>query len=558
MTDGDSKTATWMQSPGFRVAWIVAGLAAGCSLAANIVLGDLNQDEGWYLYAAQLVSLGQLPYRDFAFTQAPMMPLVYSWIQPLVALWGVAAGRVFTAVLGFAGALIAAAFAARLAAWPAARRPAAMLAFILVLVNVYQTYYLAVVKTYALTALFLLAGFLALSVAFDRRSRLAAAMAGVFLVLATGTRTSAAIVGPLVLAWLFFDRKRLALHHWLFFGIGAALATGLLFLPFFIMAPDGAWFCMVQYHTLRTSGGVLQALLFKVGFISRLLQAYFVAVGLWLAVLLGQSWLRAEKAPPPAADAATTVLTRLAWAAVLALTLVHLAAPFPYEDYQVFVYPLFAAGVASMAVRLMERLNRNWMPWLLAVVFGLASCACISSPINQDWVIQGRDRIWWVTREQTPLRKLRKTAAMLRSLAQPGDQLLTQDPYLAVEAGLTLPHGLEMGQFSYFPDFDDQRAARLNVLNRAGMKRLLWTCDAPLAALSGYAFAMRAPEIEPLAPEEQAAFRDIVRERYELLGQVSHFGQAATTLQILRKKPAASENDRIINVRVLPGQARQP
>ena len=78
-----------------------SGHRARCRLyvvlgAANLYFGDLNQDEGWYLYAARQVHEGELPYRDFAFTQGPMLPLVYSLAYPLVERWGVAGGRLFT------------------------------------------------------------------------------------------------------------------------------------------------------------------------------------------------------------------------------------------------------------------------------------------------------------------------------------------------------------------------------------------------------------------------------------------------------------------------------
>ena len=48
---------------------LIAVVAAVILSAANLYLGDLNQDEGWYLYAAQLVASGQWPHIDFAFTQ---------------------------------------------------------------------------------------------------------------------------------------------------------------------------------------------------------------------------------------------------------------------------------------------------------------------------------------------------------------------------------------------------------------------------------------------------------------------------------------------------------
>ena len=97
----------------WRALWVVAGLAAVMLAGASLWLGELNQDEGWYLYAARLVSEGWLPYVDFAHTQPPVMPFVYALAQPLVACCGLAGGRLFTAVLGLGAALAAAGLARR-------------------------------------------------------------------------------------------------------------------------------------------------------------------------------------------------------------------------------------------------------------------------------------------------------------------------------------------------------------------------------------------------------------------------------------------------------------
>ena len=40
--------------------------------------GLLNEDEGWYLYAARRIAEGAEPYRDFAFFQMPVYPRVIS------------------------------------------------------------------------------------------------------------------------------------------------------------------------------------------------------------------------------------------------------------------------------------------------------------------------------------------------------------------------------------------------------------------------------------------------------------------------------------------------
>ena len=58
--------------------WFLAAFGFVVLAFAAVWLGALNQDEGWYLYAARLVSEGKTPYRDFFYTQAPVMPIVYA------------------------------------------------------------------------------------------------------------------------------------------------------------------------------------------------------------------------------------------------------------------------------------------------------------------------------------------------------------------------------------------------------------------------------------------------------------------------------------------------
>src|SRR5258708_6936446 len=85
-------TATTTTAPG-RLRFGAADAAGIIAVAAVIlaaalgllfvVRGELNADEGWYLYASRLVYRGQLPYRDFSFTQMPLLPYVYGLVQAI-------------------------------------------------------------------------------------------------------------------------------------------------------------------------------------------------------------------------------------------------------------------------------------------------------------------------------------------------------------------------------------------------------------------------------------------------------------------------------------------
>ena len=147
----------------FRAPWLLAVGAAACMAFFAVWWGSLNQDEGWYLYAAQLVHDGKLPYRDFFFTQGPTMPFVYSVLSPLwrsvgSPLHGLLGGRVVTLAFGFLAILAAVALVRSLV--PAARRGlAGLTVFAMLGCNLYHLYFVTIPKTYALASLFVAAGF---------------------------------------------------------------------------------------------------------------------------------------------------------------------------------------------------------------------------------------------------------------------------------------------------------------------------------------------------------------------------------------------------------------
>ena len=80
----DAPPHTRRSRPLRRLAAIAAGLVVGAFGVLALVFvfrGRLNGDEGWYLYGGRLAWRGQLPYKDFAFTQMPLSAYVYGMLQ---------------------------------------------------------------------------------------------------------------------------------------------------------------------------------------------------------------------------------------------------------------------------------------------------------------------------------------------------------------------------------------------------------------------------------------------------------------------------------------------
>ncbi len=554
-----------------RTTWIsLLVLAIGLSVllsAANLFLGDLNQDEGWYLYAARQITEGRVLYRDFMFTQGPALPYVYGVLFPIIGKLGVVGGRLITSLFGLASVGCAAWLAFRSA--KRFSKTAALCALILVGVNVYQSYFTTIVKTYGLCAFFLTAGFVALSYANGKRGASGAFWGGFLLALAACTRLSAGIALPIAGLWLVCNRKKVYpyghgeavssfkfqissfkfLPAWLAFGLGGGFILLIGLASFFVIAPENTYFALLGYHAGRSPGGVMELAALKAGFVSRFVQAYFVfAAGCVVAFLFRKHHHHVRDLSGPNSRPRLTELLQqanqpespfthafisLLWMAGIGITLVHFAAPFPYDDYQVIIFPVLCAALAATLIPRCPEKQLVCTAWAVLLICTVAS---FSSPINQDWMVRGRDRIWWKFKETPDLIALQKAGAEIRERLSEGGLLLTQDTYLAVEAGARVPYGMEMGPFSYYPDMPREQAEQFNLLNKEMMLETLTKGRAPLAAVSGYGLTIRSPEITEIPSKDWKALRAVLERNYIKTSEILNFGQAHTTLEIFNRR----------------------
>ena len=499
---------------------ILAAFGFVCLAFASVWMGGLNQDEGWYLYAANLVAEGRMPYRDFFYTQGPMLPIVYSAFTWIWKSWGILGARVFTLAIGAFGMLLAAALARRLA--PEGRRgEAAVMTFLLLGSNLYHIYFVTIPKTYALAALFVMAGFMFLSWAFaddGRASRASFAwtfLSGVSLAFASGTRISLGailcVVGTFLLACAFRRRTWMAFAGFVVGGLGA---LALVYGPFLLS--DGARAGLIaaqRYHAAR--GGF--DLTWTVGSLSRLVRWYlpvFIVLG------LGVSMFSASRGEGR--------LKSLAWVALasfLAVFGVQMLAPFPYEDYQVpimgllavFAVVLFASSdfhPGSVAVRLRT--------WALLLVLGMTWASSFGSPLLEKWSTNGQDRFWSLKKDKFELAQLRDVARRIQELDPGGKELFTQDIYLAIETNRRVPDGFEMGPFA--------------VMSDEFITKAVTETEVPVVALSGYCFAIDMPSGGERSVVDQLRYWKLLKLKYEMVWREDAFGQNSTPLIILKRK----------------------
>ncbi len=530
----------------YVIAVAVALLSALALYIFSALYGNLNQDEGWYLYAARCVSDGLYPYKDFFYTQAPLMPWVYSWFEGLWAPFGVLGGRVFTAVLGFLSSVCIASMAVR--AVPHERSgEAGLIAFALVGCNLYHAYFTTIPKTYALASFFLYSGCLALTFCFLRKrrshsrlSRMWALPAGLLIALAAGVRLSLGIVLPVITVGLMLNwRKCRSAFFW--FALGGGLGLAAIFAPIIISAKEEFVFSQT-FHVQR--GGTSIDPVLVAGSLSRVIRGYLIQFILFAAIVSG--WLIAGRGKKLSSDTDHNgyvyhgEVWPLIWAfAFGAAFIVHIISPHPYDDYQVPVMGLLSAAVAVWGVNALS--EKKWRV-LLAVSTVIAVNMCsFASPLIQEWFISGQDRFWVVRKERSDIRELQSAARDVKALAADDLTLLTQDLYLAVEAGMKVPRGLEMGPFGYFPELSDAEAAKYHVFNRQGLTDLLATAPCAVAAFSGYGLAIQAPVMDRVPHGEYQAFMALLIKKYDFVQEIPDFGQNNTLLQILKRRGSVAE-----------------
>ena len=491
-----------------KIFWALAVFAFVVLGAAAVWLGGLNQDEGWYLYAANLVAEGKMLYRDFFYTQGPEMPRYYKTFTWVWGNWGLLGARIFTLTLGFAGIGLATGLARHLA--PEGRKgEAALVTFLLLGCNLYHLYYVAIPKTYALAAMFVMMGFFLLAVGKKQVFQLGA---GLVLAYAAGTRISLGALLCVVGLWLLMTKQWKSL---LWFCVGGFGGLALVYGPY--LCDPGAREGLIaaqQYHAAR--GGF--DLVWAVGSLSRLVRWYlpvFIVLGLGIA---GSS-----RTPGTPRTAGTGILL---WG-FLAVFVIQMLAPFPYEDYQVPIMGLLAvyAAVSFVSANSNTQTLKHSNTLSLLLVLGLCFANSFGSPLLEKWMTNGQDRFWSLKKEKCELAQLRDVAKRIEAQDPGGKTLLTQDLYLAIETNRKVPKGLEMGPFAMMSDEEWKKLLTETV-----------PAECKIAALSGYAFAIEPPVCRERSVEKQMEYWTLLKQNYKLVDREEAFGQNATTLLMLKRK----------------------
>ena len=219
----------------------------------------IDGDEGFYLLASRLVLAHRIPYLDFLYTQAPLLPYVYGMWMKFMGLTWVSArtlSALLTVTLGVAvyghvcnetGRLLAGLSAVLLFATSAL---------------IFAWYPIA--KTYSLAGLLLFLAYAMLSRLSPDSSSWWMACGGLLLGLSVDTRSYVAGVAPVFAWWIIRQSetsRRVSNTLWFLGGLAVGIAPSVLL---FALSPDRYLFNNLGYHAMRSSAGLVGDLRWKV------------------------------------------------------------------------------------------------------------------------------------------------------------------------------------------------------------------------------------------------------------------------------------------------------
>lgn len=504
-----------------RAQWLLVTLASLAYLAGLLYYAatrPIDGDEGFYTTAARLVWEAKIPYRDFFFQQAPLLPYLYSWIWAIHPRSLVAMRLLSTAAGGLAVFLWGAGLVS------VKRLPAkvALATFLAVALNPYWLCWNVVVKTFAFANLFITVAMICLYAALRSERSHWYFAGGAALGLCTSARALYGPLIPAVLVWLFIREWRTSKPPYsrtLVFLAGAV--CGLLpMIVSFLGDPHAFLFNNVQYHGLQAGFrhargsdvylvgyhgiGDTLAVYFYILVTNLLLLHPFFTIQAVLAVAGGLSLRKLSKKQDPAYAPQDYFYVKLA---LLMLVIYTATALIPFPPYlQYFDGPLvpFMLPFVAEGLRITFRAGKHW----LVVLAVIAPILCLGE-IRAERMTNSSDP-WW------RLASYRQVTQAIEASSRPDDVVLSFWPGYVFESGRRYFPGME-DQFVYriMNMIGPEARTRYHVVSKEDIMTAISTRAVRVVVLGAW-----MPEYyRNLSPAERQALRSAVDANYSLVSQ---------------------------------------
>ena len=395
----------------------------------------IDADEGFYLLASRLVLQHKVPYVDFLYTQAPLLPYIYGlWMRVFEESWPSA--RALSACLTTAlGILLYVHIGVR------TRKSVIALHGVLLFAGTTLIFaWMPIVKTYALSSLLLFASYMLVTRAQPRFPPGTLLFAGLLLGVGIEVRSYLAGLVPIFLFWLYRRSRPTAKHGrvlWFVGGLSLAATPAAVLLA---MYPSAFIFNNIGIHAIRSGSGLVGGFGQKAVIAAQALIAGPRENGLQLGMLflLGLFLLRNRKMAEP---------EQLAFLLAAALGLICLAPTPSYVQYFCVTVPFLLAATLSSFGNLPLAGNRKERKRLIAgICLGTLFYLAPTMADCRKYFISG-ESLNGIYRNKDPedwtLATVRAVSRGVDELAVPGERVMSFWPGYIIGSKATPYPGFE-------------------------------------------------------------------------------------------------------------------
>lgn len=442
----ESSPSGILRRSGWWVALTVVIAVYLVSACWHVQYGAFNTDEGFYAIATRAVAAGEMPYRDFGFSQPPVV--LYANALPLRLIgFGLFDQRAINGAWAALALLMACVWLSRHTnAWWGLG-----LALLFALSAPWM-HFTHLGKTYAVTTILGVLATWAYLAAWPIARR--NFVLGVLAVVGVASRLPAMPFFGLLWCFALWPGRKPSVRELQALWGGTLLALAVVVMPFWIAAPEACQFWVIDLH--RVAGPHKEWSLSW-----REIGAW--APGVWLLLLAviatamrHRQW-RSRK---------SAVL--LAVGVTLAFNLLPNGV---YGEYATpFLLPAAMVGLALLHSHLAAA--DRWWRWGLGLA--LAATQLAAAPLLQAALRPERigTLSQWLPAHAPPYQKtlptdLAKVRAMVSAILPPAAPFVGSNIILAAETGHFVPPELRMGPFSWTNEMSPARAARLHLATRA-------------------------------------------------------------------------------------------
>jgi Dolichyl-phosphate-mannose-protein mannosyltransferase len=484
----------------------------------------IDGDEGFYTTAARLVWEDKVPYKDFFFQQAPLLPYLYSWIwaahpRSLVAM------RMFSAACGGLEVLLLG-----LALVSTKRLPAkvALAAFAAVLLNPYSVSWNVVVKTFAVANLLMTIVTICLYIAL-RSGRLRWFFAGGFALGAcVSARSLYGLLIPAVFLAMLYQEFRATRGYCpksLTF-LAGSLAGVLPMILSFVRDPGAFIFNNITYHHFdvgymisanglvtegyQSAGHVAFVYFAMIGVRLLIFHPYFT-IQLILTVSGILSLRRLRRQPQGSRVGPYTDSDYLYFQLAMLMLMVYLATvllPFPPYD-QHFVSPLVPLTIPFVVEGLRGTLQAGRKR---VIALALAAPILFAIEVGRETARNSWHPVW-------QLSSYREVTKVVEANSSPDEIVMSFWPGYVFESGRRYVPGLENHfVFRVMTKISPEEGARYHVISKDKVMRAIIDREPGLLIIHPWILEY----YHDLSPSELQDFHAAVEANYSLVSSISN------------------------------------